>query len=105
MLTHIFGECAQVKLIDFLLTHPWSDFSKTELAEGADIARPTVYKLLKILLAQDMILETKKVGNVQLYRTNRKNPIIQRVSKFKGSLEDIEKNKIKSYLKSALEKE
>jgi DNA-binding transcriptional ArsR family regulator len=97
MLTHIFGECAQVKLIDFLLNHPWSDFSKTELAEGADIARPTLYKLLKILLDEDMIIETKKVGNIQLYRTNRKSPIIQRISQFKGSLEEIEQ---KSYPKS-----
>lgn len=92
MLTHIFGECAQVKLIDFLLSHPWSDFSKTELAEGADIARPTLYKLLKILLDEDMIIETKKVGNIQLYRTNLKSPVMQRISQFKGSLEQIEQN-------------
>ena len=45
MLNTIFGEGTQVKLIDFLVAHPWSEFSKTELADGAQIARPTVYKL------------------------------------------------------------
>jgi len=53
MLTKIFGECSQVKLVDFLVAHPWSEFSKTELADGAQIARPTVYKLLDKLIEEN----------------------------------------------------
>lgn len=95
MLTKIFGDCTQVKLIDFLVAHPWSEFSKTELADGAQIARPTVYKLLDTLLAENMIIKTKKVGNIQLYQTNRKSSVIKHISSLQGLLADMELEKQK----------
>lgn len=99
LLTQIFGECSQVKLIDFLVAHPWSEYSKTELADGAGIARPTLYKLLEKLLTEELILETKKVGNIQLYQTNRKSPIIKRISSLQGFLADRELEKQKKTYK------
>lgn len=90
MLTKIFGESSQVKLIDFLVAHPWSEFSKTELAEGAQITRPTVYKLLDKLLALNLIIKTKKVGNIQLYQTNRNSKVIKHISSLQGLLADME---------------
>jgi Fe2+ or Zn2+ uptake regulation protein len=95
MLTQIFGECSQVKLIDFLVAHPWSEFSKTELADGAQIARPTVYKLLGKLLEEKLIIETKKAGNIQLYQTNRKSQVIKYISSLQGLLADLEVEKQK----------
>lgn len=90
LLTHIFGSCPQVKIVDFLVAHPWSEFSKTELADGARITRPTVYKLLENLLNEDLIIETKKVGNAQLYQTNKKSPVIKHISALQGLLADME---------------
>lgn len=95
MLTQIFGECSQVKLVDFLVAHPWSEFSKTELADGAQIARPTVYKLLDKLLKESLIVETKKVGNIQLYQTNRNSNVIKYISSLQGLLSDMEVEKQK----------
>lgn len=99
MLTKIFGDCSQVKLIDFLVSHPWSELSKTELAEGAQVARPTVYKLLDKLLAQNLIIKTKKVGNIQLYQTNRDSKVIKHISSLQGFLADMELEKQKKSLK------
>jgi len=99
MLTKIFGDCTQVKLIDFLVAHPWSEFSKTELADGAQIARPTVYKLLDTLLDENLIIKTKKVGNIQLYQTNRKLPVIKHISSLQGLLADMELEKQKKSFK------
>jgi hypothetical protein len=95
MLTKIFGDCSQVKVIDFLLAHPWSEFSKTELADGAQITRPTLYKLLDRLLDEHLIVETKKVGNIQLYQTNRKCAVIKHISSLQGLLADMELEKQK----------
>lgn len=96
MLTKIFGKCSQVKLIDFLVAHPWSEFSKSELAEGAQIARPTVYKLLDILIDENLLMKTKKVGNIQLYQTNRDSKIIKHISSLQGLLADMELEKEKN---------
>lgn len=90
VLTQIFGNCSQVKIIDFLVAHPWSEFSKTELADGAKIARPTVYKLLDSLLKENLVIEDKKVGNIQLYKINRESPIIKHISRLQSLLADIE---------------
>lgn len=95
MLSRIFGDCSQVKLMDFLVAHPWSEFSKTEMADGAQIARPTVYKILDRLLREHLIIETKKVGNIQLYQTNKKSPVIKRISSLQGLLADMELEKQK----------
>lgn len=95
MLNRVFGECSQVKLIDFLVSHPWSEFSKTELAEGSQIARPTLYKLLDKLLAENLIIKTKIVGNIQLYQTNRNSPVIKHLSALQGLLADMELEKQK----------
>jgi len=89
MLTKIFGNSPQVKVIDYLVAHPWAEFSKTELADGAQITRPTLYKLLDNLLAEDLVIETKKVGNTQLYQTNRKSLVIKYISSLQGLLADI----------------
>lgn len=104
MLTKIFGECSQVKLIDFLVAHPWSEFSKTELAEGAQIARPTVYKLLDKLLGENIIIKTKKVGNIQLYQTNRNSPVIKHISSLQELLANMEiENQKKSFKEEPVE--
>lgn len=95
MLTKIFGNCTQVKLIDFLVAHPWSQFSKTELADGAQIARPTLYKLLDNLLDEKLIIKTKKVGKIQLYQTNRKSSIIKHISSLQSLLADMKLEKQK----------
>lgn len=95
MLTKIFGECSQVKLVDFLVAHPWSEFSKTELADGAQIARPTVYKLLDKLIEEKLMVETKKVGNIQLYQTNRESQVVKYISSLQGLLADLEVEKQK----------
>lgn len=99
MLTKIFGECSQVKIIDFLVAHPWSEFSKTELAEGAQITRPTVYKLLDKLLGENIIIKTKKVGNIQLYQTNRNSPVIKHISSLQELLANMEIEKQKKSFK------
>ncbi len=80
-------------MIDFLVAHPWSEFSKTELADGTQIARPTVYKLLDRLLEEKLIVETKKVGNIQLYQTNKKSQVIKYISSLQGLLADLEVEK------------
>jgi DNA-binding GntR family transcriptional regulator len=95
MLTKIFGSSPPVKLIDYLVAHPWEEFSKTQLAEGAQITRPTVYKLLSSLIQEKLVIKTKKVGNIQLYQTNRKSPIIKHISSLQSLLADMEVDKQK----------
>jgi hypothetical protein len=48
----------------------------SQMAEFADTARPTVYKLVAELLGKDMLMFTRSVGGSKFYRLNVANPRI-----------------------------
>ena len=76
MFTDIFGDAPRVRLLDFLADHPDYDYTISQMAEFADIARPTVYKLVAELQSQDMLTFTRSVGDSKFYRLNVANPRI-----------------------------
>ena len=76
MFTDIFGDAPRVRLLDFLADHPDFDYTISQMAEFADIARPTVYKLVAELQSQDMLTLTRSVGDSKFYRVNVANPRI-----------------------------
>ena len=89
MFTEIFGDAPRVRLLDFLADHPDFDYTISQMAEFADVARPTVYKLVAELQGQDMITLTRSVGDSKFYRLNIANPRI--VSMLQMDFEGINK--------------
>lgn len=89
MFTEIFGDAPRVRLLDFLADHPDFDYTISQMAEFADVARPTVYKLVADLQGQDMITFTRSVGDSKFYRLNVANPRI--VSMLQVDFEGINK--------------
>lgn len=89
MFTGIFGDTPRVRLLDFLADHPDFDYTISQMAEFADIARPTVYKLVAELQGQDMLTFTRSVGDSRFYRLNAANPRI--VSMLQVDFESINK--------------
>ncbi len=89
MFTDIFGDAPRVRLLDFLADHPDFDYTISQMAEFADVARPTVYKLVAELQGQDMITFTRSVGDSKFYRLNVANPRI--VSMLQLDFENINK--------------
>jgi DNA-binding transcriptional ArsR family regulator len=89
LFTDIFGNAPRVRLLDFLADHPDFDYTISQMAEFADIARPTIYKLVAELLGKDMLIFTRSVGDSKFYRLNVANPRI--VSMLQVDLEGINK--------------
>src|SRR3989441_5817659 len=89
MFTEVFGNAPRVRLLDFLADHPDFDYTISQMAEFADVARPTVYKLVAELQGQDMITFTRSVGDSKFYRLNVANPRI--VSMLQVDFEGINK--------------
>src|SRR3989442_4804055 len=89
MFTDIFGSAPRVRLIDFLADHPVFDYTISQMAEFAEIARPTVYKLVDQLVGQDILTFTRSVGDSKFYRLNVANPRI--VSMLQVDFEGINK--------------
>lgn len=89
MFTEVFGNSPRVRLLDFLADHPDFDYTISQMAGFAEIARPTVYKLVAELQGQGMLTFTRSVGDSKFYRLNLANPRI--VSMLQVDFESISK--------------
>ena len=65
------------KVLEFLIENRDFDYSKEEMAEGAEISRPTLYRLWPMLQKNGLLKQTRKYGNVQLCKINEDNEIVK----------------------------
>lgn len=93
MLTQIMGEYPQVRVIEILITHPWSKYTKKDLAEASGISRSTLYRLLDKLETYQIIKPTRKIGNTQLYKLNQESSTTKAIMTFNKELVKIETEK------------
>lgn len=82
MFKEIFGDSPQTKILDFLADYPRFDYSITEISEKAEVSRPTVYKVLKVLLEKKLAIKTREQGNSSLYKLNLENRLVKLMLKF-----------------------
>ena len=68
-----------LKVLDFLMDNEAFDYSKTDIAEGAEMSRATLFKVWPRLEALDLITATRTVGQAKMYRLNKKNPIVKKL--------------------------
>ncbi|MBU3896606.1 MAG: hypothetical protein KJ697_01590 [Nanoarchaeota archaeon] len=65
-----FGESPYIKVLDFFLTFPSFDYSKTQVADEVGISRITIEKIWTDLIDKEMIIKTRTIGKAELYRLN-----------------------------------
>lgn len=90
MLTEVMGEYPQVRVIEILITHPWSEYTKKDLAEASGISRSTLYNLLDKLETYHIIKPTRKIGSTQLYTLNQESTTTKAIMTFTRELSEIE---------------
>ncbi len=73
------------------------DYSKEEIAEGAEISRPTLYRIWMALEKNGLIDETRKYGNVQLFKINEDNEFVKMWIKLELSMVKEQLKIMKSY--------
>lgn len=82
MFKEIFGNSPQTKILDFLADHPNYDYNVSDISKNSGVSRPTVYKIIEILLKKKLIIKTRESGNSSLYKLNTKNKLVQVILKF-----------------------
>ena len=73
----IFGESPLIKVLDFFLTFPSFDYSKTQVADEVGISRITIDKIWKELIKKEIIVKTRAIGRAELYKLNTENPRVK----------------------------
>lgn len=73
MFTEWFGDAPHARVFDYLAEDPQTDRTITDISRGAEVARPTVYKVLEDLQGNELVVETRQVGNSRLFQLNLEN--------------------------------
>jgi predicted transcriptional regulator len=82
----LLGDSPLTKVLDFLLTARDFDYSKKEIAQNAGISYNTLNSLWSNLLANEMIVKTRRIGKQDMFKLNTKNLFVKELVKFYDSL-------------------
>ncbi len=86
VLTRALGPHAKVKILTVLIGENDQDLNATEIARLAGIDRSTFYEHVDDLLEYELIVETRTVGNSQMYRINKDNPAAEDLAQMEWDL-------------------
>lgn len=85
--TTVFGDAPHVRVMDFLLDAKGPDHTLTDIARGARVARPTVYKVVGELVDTGLVSETRTVGNSRFFALNGKSRAVRALARAAPHLE------------------
>jgi hypothetical protein len=77
-----------LKVLDFLMDNEAFDYSKTEIAEGTNLSRATLFKVWSKLEALDLITATREVGRAKMYKLNKGNPIVKKLMELDDTISE-----------------
>ena len=88
VLTDVLGGHGKVKILVALLSENDRDLNATGISRLADIDRTTFYEHIGDLREYGLVIETRTVGNSQMYRINRDSPAAEDLASMEWSLLD-----------------
>ena len=77
VLSKIFGDCSQVKILEVFADHFDEELSIPDIIWLTDMPKTTIYSYIGKLLEEKIILEGSKVGKTQLYHLNNEKEEIK----------------------------
>ena len=86
LLLNLTGDMPMFKIVDFLLDNKGMDFSKTDIAKGAEISRASLFNYWSELERHGIVKTTRSFGKTRLYTLNSKNPVTQKIIELEKTL-------------------
>jgi hypothetical protein len=79
LLLKYLGESPTLRIIDFFLDNPLSDYSKNEIAQNLAMSRATFFKYWKELEKSSALKITRKIGRATMYQLDKTNEIVKQL--------------------------
>lgn len=89
MIADIFSSKEIVRIFDFLLDNPLSQFTKSDIANGSSVSRPTVSKIVPFLVKIGVLERTRKLGMTELLELDVSSPLVVNLMKFDSELSKV----------------
>ena len=81
LLLRYLGASPTLRIIDFFLDNPLSDYSKNEIAKNLAMSRVTFFKYWKELETSGAVKVTRYIGRATLYKLDRANDVVKQLIK------------------------
>ena len=73
------GDSPKTRVLEFLIEGRELDYSISDIAEGAEISRTTLFRIWNDLIKTEVIRPTRQIGNAKLYKLNQTNPFVKKM--------------------------
>jgi len=74
------GDTPKIRVLEFLIEGRELDYSISDIAEGAEIGRTTLFRIWEDLIKTQMITPTRQIGNAKLYKLNLDNIFVKKLT-------------------------
>ena len=86
VLVETFGKSPVIRIVDFLLDNPFSDYSKEEMIKHLGISKITFYKYFQLLGKNGIFKETRKIGKATMYKLDDQNEVVKSLKSLSWTL-------------------
>jgi hypothetical protein len=74
-----FGDYPALRIIDFLMESSMFDYPITDIAKNSEVHFVTFKKIWPGFVKRKLVVKTRRLGNSDLYRINKENPVVQKL--------------------------
>ncbi|MBD3252806.1 hypothetical protein GF386_03685 [Candidatus Pacearchaeota archaeon] len=74
-----FGDTPKIRVLEFLIEGRELDYSISDIAEGAEIGRTTLFRIFDDLVKNKIIVLTREIGNAKLFKLNLENNFVKKL--------------------------
>jgi|SRR3989344_3979802 len=88
-----FGDYPINRVLDFLVNFQEFDYSIVDIANKAGVGYSTLKILMKTLIRNKIVIQSRIVGKAKMYKLNKENPIVKNFMQFYWNItnQEIEK--------------
>ena len=72
------GDTPKIRVLEFFIEGRELDYSISDIAEGAEIGRTTLFRIWDDLIKTKIIVPTRQIGNAKLFRLNINNDFVKK---------------------------
>lgn len=84
--TQAVGNTPKIKVLEFLIEGRELDYSLSDIAEGSDIGRTTLFRIWHDFERLKIVKQTRTIGNAKLFKLNLENPFVKKLVELFDSL-------------------
>jgi len=88
VLTAVFGNHAEPKILAALLSEPDQDLNVTQIAELAGVSRKTVYEHLDRFVELGLVEQTREVAGSKMYVIDTEDEAAEKLAEFEWEIID-----------------